>query len=361
MEQHSNPAGGRFVVGFAGDASFGENYLADIEAAGGENVLKTRGREHSIARLAPFLAACDLVIANLETPFTSMSQSPFAGRKKFIHWSDTVASPAAFKEHNISVVSLANNHAFDFGPDGMTETLATLERHGFEWFGAGQSAARAKAPFVRTLLVGGRDVRLAVLGAFQYRPAYKRRYDFYARGDAPGVNRLNPEKMAEQIGALKEATPDLFLVVFPHWGENYVWRFPEQEEIAHALVDAGADLIVGHGAHMMGEVERYKGAWVLYSIGNFLFNAPGRYSQREAPPFSFASQLIFEERSGTLERRLRLHPILSDNLQTGFQPRPVNDEEFAEARAILLQRSPALPGGSVFTGKDGFGPYLELN
>ncbi len=73
----------------------------------------------------------------------------------------------------------------------------------------------------------------------------------------------------------------------------------------------------------MQEVEAYRGRWIVYSIGNLHFNSPGRYALFGKDPYSFVGALDIRNAGGTATLRLRLYPIVSDNLQTDYQPRPV--------------------------------------
>jgi len=154
-------------------------------------------------------------------------------------------------------------------------------------------------------------------------------------------------------------------VVFPHWGSNYRWANAGQTSIAHDMIDAGADLILGHGAHMLQEVEFYRGRWIVYSLGNFMFNTRGRYGRNGAPPFSLLASLIHTESDddiGDVDRTLRLYPTVTDNLQTGFQSRAVNEQEFRRVERLLTARSPSQDEfrSRVATARDELGWYLEM-
>ena len=128
-----------------------------------------------------------------------------------------------------------------------------------EFFGAGLTEQEARRPYVRDFRVGGQPFRLAVIGAFEYNRSYDEDYRWDARGPMGGVNLLNLAGLRPQIEGIKAAHPNAYVVVFPHWGKNYRWKTDQQTALAHQLIDAGADLIIGHGAHVMQEVERYRG------------------------------------------------------------------------------------------------------
>jgi poly-gamma-glutamate capsule biosynthesis protein CapA/YwtB (metallophosphatase superfamily) len=301
-----------YTLTLAGDTSFGENYQAEYAARGGVNILETRGYAYSLDRLRSFLLESDSVIANLETPLTDLAKSPFEGEKPFIHRADIEKTPRCLLDHNVRVVSLANNHVVDYGREGLKQTREALIRHGMSFFGAGLNTEEAAQAYRQDIVVGGETVRLAVFGAFESRRKYVMKYGFYAFPDSPGVSRLASPDLAQRIQRVKRNAPDTFVIVFPHWGENYYWRTPKQTRTAYELIDAGADLILGHGSHMLGEVESYAGRWIVYSLGNFVFNAEGKYSEA-APGFSYLARITLSGRALGLEARLRLYPIVSDN------------------------------------------------
>jgi hypothetical protein len=107
----------------------------------------------------------------------------------------------------------------------------------------------------------------------------------------PGVASIDPARLAAQVADIRKTDPHAFVVLFPHWGENYRWKTDAQTTTAHACLDAGVDLIIGHGAHMLQEIERYHDKWVVYSIGNFVFNASGRYAANKVDPFGLPALL----------------------------------------------------------------------
>ena len=351
-----------YTIALLGDTSFGENYQAEYEAAGRGNILIDQGYAYSLERFRSLLSACDLVIANLETPLTSLRHSALQGSKQYVHWSDVEATPLALGDLHVHAVSLANNHTMDQGAAGLQETLQSLARHGIASFGAGMHEDDATRPFVHHAQLGGGTRRLAVFGAFEVRRRYLLEYGFYAGPGLPGVASLRSAAVGERIRELKQQDPDTYVVVFPHWGQNYLWRTPKQTRLARELVEAGADLIVGHGAHMLGEIERVGDAWTVYSLGNFVFNSEGSYAEQDAPPYSLIAVLTFAAGSTGAPPSLRLYPILSDNSATRYQPRFLSHEEFEHATAVLLEHSPDTAGlrKNLRTGQDEFGPFLAF-
>jgi hypothetical protein len=354
----------RYTILFAGDTSYGENYQTEYARGGSVNILEARGYDYSLEKLKPLLLSSDLVVANLETPVTDIERSPLTG-KGYIHWSDVTKTPAGLRRHNIRVVSLANNHAMDFGVPGLDQTLRVLSGAGIESFGAGMNETAASEPWRRDIRVGDAVLPLRVIGALAYNWPLDRHYSFYARGDTPGIHvlLLKERSVAEQVRLIKEAEPTAFVVVFPHWGQNYKWKDKAQERMAHRLVDAGADLILGHGAHMMQELELYKGRWIAYSLGNFMFNSGGRYAKLGVRPYSLPARLLLEREGDQWKKTLRFYPIFSDNNVTRYRPRPVTRREFAEVVSILGEKSGDRTAFSrrTRTDQDQFGYHIEIH
>jgi hypothetical protein len=337
---------------FLGDTAFGENYQIELKAMGGRNVLEDYGYDYSLANFRDTLLAADLVVANLETPITDIPRSPFAGKKRFIHWGDIVRTPACLARHNITTVSLANNHTFDYGAAGFDQTLEVLAAAGFNMFGAGVNLDASARPL---LIDAGRE-KFAVFGAFERRPDYERRYGVYAEKDSGGLCPLDQKPLAAEIAAVKRSEPDTFVIIFPHWGENYRLRTEGQARGAAALADAGADLILGHGAHCVQEIERIGKTWVVYSLGNFVFNSPGRYKRFNAPPVGLVAELIVGGTDSGARLILRLFPILTSNEQTRFQSRFVSESQFRSSLELLkrISRNPDdLVGSSRIDSENG--------
>ena len=324
---------------FVGDTHFGESYLG--------NPLKEHGYDYSLENYDALLRSADLVIANLETPLTDLKDSPFKGDKNYIHFADPQKTPETLLSHNITAVSLANNHALDYWTTGLEQTFDMLDDYNIESFGAGLTSADAAAPFIYEL----GDFTLAVIGAFEFDEIYDTRYKFYATEERGGVNRLSVPQITDQIEQIRENYPEAFIVISPHWTANYEPTIDQrQRTISTRLMDSGAKLILGHGGHLFQDIERHENGWMVYGIGNFVFNSPGRYAEVEALPYSLISRLIIKEGRAY---SLRLYPIMSDNLVTDYQGNFVDEEAFNKVMDRLEQEG-------VKRGKDEFGYFVEL-
>jgi poly-gamma-glutamate capsule biosynthesis protein CapA/YwtB (metallophosphatase superfamily) len=350
----------RLEILFLGDTAFGENYQAALQRTGAGNILKDKGYDYPLAKMRDTLLAADLVIANLETPLTNLPSSPFSGQKSYIHWGDIDTAPCHLLAHNISAVSLANNHSFDYGAKGFDQTLDVLSRHNIIAFGAGRDLKAAGRPLVATATQNGKAFTLAVISAFEFAEKNQARYGCYAQASQGGLLPLVPAAIKSAISETKDCFPDAFIVVFPHWGSNYKWQTRPQTELAQQLIAAGADLVLGHGPHMIQEIEKVAGRWVVFSIGNFMFNSPGRYAQKQALPFSLLARINVEWRDKSITKSLRLFPIMTDNKQTGYQTRYVDPNQFAEILDAIGQRSSGTFQNVVQSGSEGDRLFFEL-
>ncbi len=223
------------------------------------------------------------------------------------------------------------------GEEGLIETIDALDENNIGYFGAGLDQDEAGKVFVEKFYVDDQEFTLALIGAFEYSATYKNKYSFYADDEKSGVNELYFEHISKKIKDLKEENPNAFVVVFPHWGNNYQEANVSQKNMAHYLITEGADMIIGHGSHMMQEVEKYNGKWIFYSLGNFVFNSPGRYQKLAVDPYSLMAELVLSKAlvGDSMNVDLRLYPVVTDNLVTNYQGRFVVDEEFDDISKTL--------------------------
>jgi poly-gamma-glutamate capsule biosynthesis protein CapA/YwtB (metallophosphatase superfamily) len=204
------------------------------------------------------LAAADLSFGNLECPASDV------GRNRH-HLYSFRADPRAIeglKLAGFDVMSVANNHAYDWGPKALLDTTRRLREAGIRPVGAGANDLEAHYPVLVDL--GG--LRIAFLAYVNIDPK-----EATAAPGRPGVAWLEPERVMADIRFARPLA-DLVIVGL-HWGIEYATR-PQrsQIELAHQMIDAGADLIVGGHPHVVQPLEEYEGRWIAYSLGNFVFD-----------------------------------------------------------------------------------------
>lgn len=344
---------------FGGDTSHGESYQDRKVREGGRSVLVDRPYDAGFQLLLPLMGDADLTVLNLETPLTDRRVSPIEGKPSYLY-SDPKKAPASLVRFGVDAVTIANNHALDFGPAGLQDTLSSLAGAGIASFGAGEDLASAESPLVFELAGDGQSIAVALIGAFERRDWYEP-FNFYATDERPGVNPIDSARLAEQIAELKRRDPAPFVIVTPHWGENYVWRVARLRQTAEAMINAGADMVIGHGAHRLQEIDRIRGRWVFYSIGNFVFNSDGAFARRRSTPFSMPLRVTLCPTTGGYEVGVRGYPIHGDNLATDYRPRPVTLDEARQVRRLLTAYdSSGSLSGHVRWGRDDRGYCLAV-
>lgn len=223
-----------------------------------------------------FIGGYDLRVGTMETaigdnlPFDEVKMR---GRMNIIHCRTEDLSRVDMLDLN--VVSLANNHVYDLGAEGLRTTIEELDRRGIKHCGAGMNIKEAAKPAVVTI----KGKTLAFLAYCQYGSDYLG-YVPLADDNNPGLNPLNIEKCEEEIRAAKKKYDYVF--VLPHWGQEYRhFPLPEMVKNARRMVLAGADGVFGSHTHQIEPLITYKGKPIAFSMGNFLF--PDYYMKPPRP------------------------------------------------------------------------------
>lgn len=347
---------------FLGDTHPGESYFQEYLANGLENILQTRGYSYSFEILSPLVRSSGLAIANLETPITKDAGG--LPDKFYNHWSSITDTPYQLGQIGIRLVALANNHAMDQRDQGLADTFSSLDQAGIEWIGAGSNVSEAYSPIIirHTVEADGRENVTAIISVFEYRKTYDKKFRFYAQGATAGVAAAQIKNIRKVVSAIRSKFPKAFIIGFPHWGPNYYWRTKSQKKLGHQFIDAGIDLVIGHGAHNFQEIEQYREHLILYGIGNFVFNSRGRYQAFDSHHFSLMVKLEYVDEESMVGRRLRIYPIVSDNLLTDYQPRYATAEEFSESLDLILQKSSELgEPPKIDRGEDSFGHFFQID
>lgn len=287
-----------------------------------EPYLENSGYDYPFNATRHLLAGADIAIGNLETALTDRGESLVEKKYRFRNSKDKV--PSALKAAGFDIVSLANNHTLDYGPEGLHDTFAALQQAGIKYHGAGDDHTQARQPVIFEFENGLRFGFLAYSNTFPQ--------EFWATGDRPGTAFGHEQHIREDVRVLKGKT-DVVVVSF-HWGrEGEIALQPYQILLAHAAIDAGASLVLGHHPHILQAVEEYQGGLILYSLGNYVF---GSFSNRVQ--YSVVAAITFK--NGHYDS-LRMMPINVNNFQVYFQPQILEGEK-AEAVFSDLHRQSLL-------------------
>ena len=244
---------GRAVLAFVGDVALGRSM---------ESQLLRQGVAYPWGGIGSLLHTADLAVANLECVLTTGGK-PLDKRyliRAHPLWAESLQA-AGF-----DLVNVANNHIYDYGQPGVDQTLETLEALEIAAVGAGRNHDEAHRP----ALFEVNSVRVAVVGYAAAR--------WYGSIDLPATDRVAwavPERVAADVAAARGQAD--VVVVLLHAGTEYASEpSADQSAVAHAAVDAGADLVVGHHPHVTQTVERYKQGLIVYSLGDAVFDIPRR-------------------------------------------------------------------------------------
>ncbi|MGH3328241.1 MAG: CapA family protein [Streptomycetales bacterium] len=280
--------------------------------AGGDVMLTSAPSSPCFADVAEVFRGGDAAFVNLELPLTRSR----AAADKMIRFRADPDRAADLAAAHITVATVANNHAFDYGPQGLSDTLAALRAHGVRAVGAGDDLDAALAP----CFVDAGGVRMALLGITSTLPngcgagvdrpgvapvRVLSRFvvDPVTIDEDPGISPLvETTAVGEDVRAVTRAVERAkrhadAVVVACHWGVPYGWVAQYQGELAtyqqplgRALIDAGADAVIGHHPHVLHGVEMHRGRPIFYSVGNLLFHAfPRGAVGRSEPLYSLAS------------------------------------------------------------------------
>lgn len=217
------------------------------------------GVNYPFEKVRSIVSAADVAFANLECPLCPDGERPPI-RKKFMFRGEPEYA-SGLRSAGFGVVSVANNHALDYGSGGRTATIRALDSAGIAH--CGDSAEQGR---YRPAIIEKNGVKLAFL-------AYS---DFETVGGAQNFDAL--------LSSIREARGGFdCVVVSMHWGRE-LDSLPSARQIrmGHQLIDAGAALVIGHHPHVLQGVESYRGKMILYSLGNFVFDNSQTEQSRSA-------------------------------------------------------------------------------
>lgn len=193
-----------------------------------------------------FFSGMDIISANLEGPFANSRRST----SKSIAFRFNPDLLPMLKKYNFSIFSQANNHSYDMGAAGFEESKANLLAGGFSFYGAQYK-------------IDDSSLLIKKIGDFNF--------GFIGINDTNAS--INVDKATELIRKARRDKAVDYIIINAHWGEEYKQISNERErKLAHAFIDAGADVIIGHHPHVVQEMEIYKNRPIFYSLGNFIFD-----------------------------------------------------------------------------------------
>lgn len=307
-----------FTVSAAGDCTLGSDagamgsgsFVAEVTAQGNDYT-------YFLELAEPYFRDDDLTIVNLEGTLSQngarqSKQYAFRGAPEYVN---------ILTSSSVEAVNLANNHTMDYGEAAFADTKRIMDENGIIWFeGSNLQVAEIngiKVGFIGTSLL-----------------TYQGKRDF-----------------VKNITALKAHEPDLIIASF-HWGTERMYE-PNalQKQYARLAIDNGADLVLGHHPHVLQPIERYKGKYIVYSLGNFCFGGNKNPSDRDT--MIFTQTFSFEDGELLADENVSVIPfsVSSEPYRNNYRPMPLSGEAFERVKAKILDISAGYDGAEniVFT------------
>lgn len=214
---------------------------------------------HPFLQTADFTSQADLTFANVESAVSDMAEPPPEGMSFIV----PTKGIDGLEYAGFDIVSLANNHSMNFGREALLDSVEQLESRGIMTAGAGSNLEEAHAPAI--LEVKGNKIAFLAYQNIGPEDAW------VATTSRAGLAWMDTDLLEMDIKQVRDEVD--YVIVSMHAGTEYVFDpIPAQVEFAHAAIDAGADLVIGHHPHVVQDKEIYNGKQIIYSLGNFVFD-----------------------------------------------------------------------------------------
>lgn len=220
-------------------------------------IIEANGPTYPFTLIKQYIEEADIAFANLENPVSvrGFNQgSIYSFRAK----PDTLKG---LKFAGFDIVSIANNHMFDWGMEAFVDTIEHLSAESIKFVGGAKRIEETRVP----VIFQESGERICYLAYTQFAPRNT------PQGN-PGMAFLDTQSVISDINS-SNAQGCSTTIISLHWGNEYETKYSqEQKEIARKLVQAGADIVIGHHPHVLQEIEEYEGGLIAYSLGNFIFD-----------------------------------------------------------------------------------------
>ena len=299
-----------FTISAVGDCTFGTDENFAYEGSMPAKYDEVGDFNYFFENVKSVFEEDDLTIVNFEGTLTD---STIREDKQFAFKADK-SYAEILTDGFVEAANLANNHSKDYGEQSYNETMDALDEAGITNFG-----------YDRVAIKKVKGIKVGLVGT-------------YVLADGLGVK----DSMEKNIQDLKDEGAQVIIASF-HWGEEKA-EYPNdvQVELAHAAIDAGADLVLGHHPHVLQGIEQYKGKNIVYSLGNFCFGGNMYPSDMDTMIF----QQTFTLKGGKLQEDnvTNIIPCSISSVEdyNNYQPTPAAGEKETEILNKITQRSQGL-------------------
>ncbi len=268
---------------FFGDIMFDRYIRQQLDKKGWDSILDWRMKR--------FMTGSDFTVVNFEGAMTT--HTPYTARDNMMAFTSDPKWAKNMNEYGINIASLANNHSLNFGKQGFLDTKTFLEQYNISTFGTPYNDEKIGN---LTTIQNIRGIRVAFV-------AYHELFHGDTTPITNEIKKIKSEHLAE------------FVVVYAHWGDEYMQKIhPRPQKKAHAFIDAGADIVIGHHPHVVQPMEVYKDKYIFYSLGNFVFDQVLGKAVRTR--LGLGLEFICENNCETKTIHYTLFPLIADKNKT---------------------------------------------
>lgn len=314
----------QIVIDFTGDINFDESWYTMEAAAKRTNGIKDCISEDVLNELQ----SADITVVNNEFTYSTRG-NPLS--EKAYTFRANPAQVSNLELFGTDIVSLANNHTYDYGEEALLDTMETLRNANVAYVGAGENIKEAMLPHY--FIINGRKIAFVAATQIEKSTLYTKE----ATETSAGVLRtLNPERFVTEIEQAKKVSD--YVIVYVHWGtEGMLYAEADQKSLAAQYAKAGADLIIGHHSHRLQGIYYVDGVPVFNSLGNFWFSNGALYT-------TIAQARITAD--GSLE--VAMLPCVQQDMTTSMLKDEEEIREFYEYVADLSENAAFDENGTVF-------------
>jgi len=302
------------AVGLASAQAVDSAAHLTISAFGDVNLGRTVGQrilkgeiDYPFEKVREYFSKQDIVFFNLESQLSDQKGETEDPKSNIVFCGPPVAA-ASVRRANVSVVSTANNHAFDYGMKGLRETITLLRSEGVSVAGTSFDSSGMFPPSV----IERNSIRVGIVAYTQF---VNKIESWNGRESWRGsVSVFDSQRVHLEIEDVRKKTD--FVIASYHGGREYA-DLPDRKtrEEMQSIIDAGADVVIGHHPHVPQGIEEYKGKLIFYSLGNFVFQQAPYWTRK-----GLGIEMRVEKRVERPERSARLVAVRLVPVQAGYQP-----------------------------------------
>ncbi|HNY35926.1 MAG TPA: CapA family protein [Candidatus Pacearchaeota archaeon] len=287
-------------------------FVGDIMLDRGvERLMQKSSFSYPVDLIKDFLNSFDFVVGNLEGP---INENPKDFSDSSLSFSFDKKSIESLKTGNFSLVSLANNHTLNMDWEGFDETKKILNENNIAFTG---DPIDCDSDYI-----------------------YQKDGIIYYGINVTFSNNCSDKEIAKQIKDIRSYNPETFLVVLIHWGTEYKTVDSKgQENLAHIMIDAGADLIIGSHPHVVQNIEQYNNKLIFYSLGNFIFD---QYFSKDTQEGLGVGVEIYKDK-----KVYTLYPIINKS----SQPKLMEEQDKIDFLNSLAEKSSEALRENIKNGK----------